>query len=1805
MLGLRLGSTGPRLTLRFAARKLGALLFALGLPACALAATTPVTIDLGTSVDALSIITSNQPGCGLPPPPSLFGPGPETYSYGQTTVTSGAGNHVLELVDLSMPGGVPTDPAILIYAGAFDPADPATNLLACDDNGNVDPALPPTFPRLVVSANTLYTVVVIVPEDPALAPGTATATLSSAPEPTITFADRSITLGTVGESMTATSNSTGTISYVLFDPSVAAIDPGTGEITTFATGSTPVAALQARDGGTFGSGFREATLTVTAAAPTVTGIVPASGSTTGGTAVTISGTDFSGATAVTIGGIAATDVAVVNATTITATAPAGTAGARDVTVTTPAGTGTGTGLFTYVAVTRLAFTTQPAGAVAGAAFTTQPKVSIQDENGVTLTSSTATVTLAIKAGTGAAGAALQNCAAVAAVAGVANFSGCGIDLAGTDYVLTASATGATSGESAAFAVAAAPTAVSAVDVYVSPATANAAATMTVQFTPTTALVAADTITVRLIGYTFPSGAVSITNGIGIIGTLVGNVDAGALDTVVVTGGAVTAGAQAQFAFPVTNPAAGTIAKAGLTVATSKDTVAVASASDIVITVPPNRLVFTTQPAGAVAGAAFTTQPVVTIQDASGVTDTSSTATVSLMIKTGTGSAGAVLQSCSATAAVSGVATFTGCAIDRAGTSYVLIASATGATSGESAAFAVAAAPTAVSAVDVSVSPATANAATTMTVQFTPTTALVAADTITVRLIGYTFPSGAVSITNGTGITGTLVGNVNAGALDTVVVTGGAVAAGTQARFTFPVTNPAAGTIAKAGLTVATSKDTVAVASASDIVITAPIAPRLVFTTQPSGAVVATAFTTQPRVTIQDANGVTQTSSTAVVTLAKKSGTGTLSCNAMAVAAVSGVATFSGCKIDVVTTDFVMTASSAGLTSVDSPPITVHAPSGAATKLIFARSPPTTLEAGERFSLRIAVQDADGTLVSRYNGSVTITTPSNADASKLKGSLTATFIDGVATLSGLYFTEASSQSYSLVASAAGLSSAQSSSIIVSRPTRASYIAFTSVPSFEATGVAFSSQPVVRAFATDRKVFTSQTGSVTLSARAAPGTTGTPVVDTSSGSAGLTQPLSAGVASFSGVRVTAPAGSYILEATLVAPSSPANGFSAETRFNVYATAVAAATARATEQASSNTFTLNFKIDDVYAPATSSIKADLCKALSLNTAAQCARVIVNALRESTSTSLGAASSKATAAAKGTCPAEVTAVGEVTVPPCIYSTPGTYRLVGTSPGFPARTSNPFTVVDTLDGNLPGAPGNIRVQVGDGQAVVRWDPPASAGAGRIVSYEVFGLRDGIADQSLAKGLLTSKTLRLANGSEWRFGVVAHNALGGGEMATSEPVRIGAAPAATKVSRMTPQALAPGRIDGQCGVAAGRVSVLEPTEGLCASGTVDGSAFARRGSWAWTCDGAHGGSPAHCATAVTAGVVGVGASPNAAPATRDADKLDVAGCTVQRAETVGVGPEQGPGTGAVMPYGAAGLELTDCPAGSASVTISYPIVVQDMQLYTQLDGRWNMLPVDSPGLAIIGDTATFEVADNGPVDADPQVGVISVVAGVGYIEAWLPELPEAPQNVTASAGSSSITVSWTAPTSGGPVVRYQVVAFPGGASCIAEAPATSCTVTGLTPGVSYTFTVIAENGAGGSPASAPSAASYAIFRDGFEDPAPPGAKFAKVIPLAGVGSGFDTLDLADYDEALDANAWAAVILVDGASEMVAAFELRRRANVEVRLALLEAKGWRYGAWTPAAADALISLRWLSLDGAQVDVLGVEGAFHGAVLSAPR
>jgi len=103
------------------------------------------------------------------------------------------------------------------------------------------------------------------------------------------------------------------------------------------------------------------------AAPTVSSIASNGGPIAGGQNITITGANFTAASAVTIGGVAVTNLSVVSSTSITATTPAGTAGAANVVVTTPSGSGTLSNGYTYYNIPTVTAISPNGGPIGGGA----------------------------------------------------------------------------------------------------------------------------------------------------------------------------------------------------------------------------------------------------------------------------------------------------------------------------------------------------------------------------------------------------------------------------------------------------------------------------------------------------------------------------------------------------------------------------------------------------------------------------------------------------------------------------------------------------------------------------------------------------------------------------------------------------------------------------------------------------------------------------------------------------------------------------------------------------------------------------------------------------------------------------------------------------------------------------------------------------------------------------------------------------------------------------------------------------------------------------------------------------------------------------------------------------------------------------------------------------------------------------------------------------------------------------------------------------------------------------------------------
>jgi titin len=120
-----------------------------------------------------------------------------------------------------------------------------------------------------------------------------------------------------------------------------------------------------------------------------------------------------------------------------------------------------------------------------------------------------------------------------------------------------------------------------------------------------------------------------------------------------------------------------------------------------------------------------------------------------------------------------------------------------------------------------------------------------------------------------------------------------------------------------------------------------------------------------------------------------------------------------------------------------------------------------------------------------------------------------------------------------------------------------------------------------------------------------------------------------------------------------------------------------------------------------------------------------------------------------------------------------------------------------------------------------------------------------------------------------------------------------------------------------------------------------------------------------------------------------------------------------------------------------------------------LDSGFNLTPVPTLGPAV-----------------DPSSALNATPTPIPVIT---PAPPTAPTGAAATRGNQAADVTWNAPVSNGglEIKTYKVTSKPGGKTCSAATGVHHCTVSKLTNGVSYTFTVTATNPVGTSPPSAP------------------------------------------------------------------------------------------------------------------------------------
>ena len=716
--------------------------------------------------------------------------------------------------------------------------------------------------------------------------------------------------------------------------------------------------------------------------------------------------------------------------------------------------------------TQLVFGTEPGTTIAGHQISPAVKVRALDALGNLVPGFTANVTVAL--GNNPGGGTLSGTTQVTAVGGVASFGDLSLNKTGTGFTLTAGAGGFSSVTSTAFDI--------------TPGTATQLA-FTVQ---PTATVAGQSIAPAVQVTALDAGGNLVPTFTGNVTVTLGNNPGGST-----LGGTTTAGAVNGVAtfgnLTLDKTAPGywlSATSTGLSTATSSSFNVTAGAA--------TQLVFGTEPGTTSAGHQFT--PAVKVRALDGLGNLAPTFTGNVSIAFGSNPTGGTLSGTTPVAAVGGVATFADLIINKVGTGYTLVASATGFTPVASTTFDIT--PGTATQLVFTVQPSNTVAGQ----QIAPSVQVSALDAGSNPVPSFT---GDVTLTLGNNPGGSILGGTT-----TVAAVGGVATFGT---LTLDKTSTGYWLTATAtGLSTATS---------TSFSITAGTATALVFGTQPSTAIAGHQIAPAVKVRALDALGNLATGFTGNVAIAFGSNPGgsTLT-GTTPVAAVGGVATFTDLSLNRTAAGYTLTASATGVSAVTSSAFDITP--GTATQLLFSQQPTTTV-AGQQIApgVQVTAADAGSNPVPGFTGNVTVTLGNNPGGSTLTGTTTVAAVNGVATFGDLSLNK-SGNGYWLTATTTGLSSATSNSFTISAST-ATQIVFSTQPGTIVAGHQFSPAVKVRTFDAFGNVATGFTSDVTVAVGNNPG----------GGTLSGTNPVAAvsGTATFFDISINKTGTGYTLSAT----------------------------------------------------------------------------------------------------------------------------------------------------------------------------------------------------------------------------------------------------------------------------------------------------------------------------------------------------------------------------------------------------------------------------------------------------------------------------------------------------------------------------------------------------------------------------------------------------------------------------------------------------------------------------------------------------
>ena len=721
---------------------------------------------------------------------------------------------------------------------------------------------------------------------------------------------------------------------------------------------------------------------------------------------------------------------------------------------------------TVGAATHLVFKVAPTNTTAGQNISPSVDVSIQDAGGNIVTTASNSVSLVI--GNNPGSGTLSGTTSVSAVSGVASFSNLNINKSGTGYTLTAAASGLTGVSSSTFNIS--PAAATQLVFATAPSNTLAA----VAINPTVKVSAQDAFGNVVTGY---SGDITVA-----IGT---NPSAGTLSgTTTVT---AALGISTFSGLNIDNTGLGytlIASAAGLTSVTSS-----------AFAITNTKLVFTTAPSGTgIAGAALTTQPVLTFKTNLDVVLTAETSAVTLEAFTDsactTGGAGALSANINPLNASSGVAAFSGVSYTGAQTIY-LKASSPGVTPACSSAIVIS--PGAATKLAFTAQPTSAAA----TIAISPAVQVSAQDAYG-NLVSSFASTISIAIASNPG-SGTLSGT-----------TAVAPSSGISSFTNLGIDKAATGysLIASApGLTSATS---------DSFNISVGTATNLVISNQPTSTTAATSISPAVQVIAKDAGGNTVSgfTNTINISIASNPNAGTLS-GTTTISATSGVSTFANLSIDKAGVGYTLTATSAGLTAATSNSFNIIV--GSATRLAFITQPTNASStASISPAVQVAAQDAGGNTVTSFTSAITVAIASNPNSGSISGIGVVAATGGTSSFANLSIDKAG-VGYTLSATATGLTSATSSAFNISVGA-ATKLVITSQPTDAAAATAIS--PAVQVVAQDAggNIVTGFTSAITVAVAT------NPSAGTLSGSTAVS--ASSGVSTFTNLNIDKAGVGYTL-------------------------------------------------------------------------------------------------------------------------------------------------------------------------------------------------------------------------------------------------------------------------------------------------------------------------------------------------------------------------------------------------------------------------------------------------------------------------------------------------------------------------------------------------------------------------------------------------------------------------------------------------------------------------------------------------------